>query len=199
MTDLPESEKYIVEYYSKNDSTFDFMKWRNIVVEEAKAKGYVKDGRQLNVETDELKRKISKFVIIAIIVFIILNMLNLGFILAILMPMFMPFAVVVTLIYAYRRGVINIDLTQKGIEEQEKLVKLRKFLTDFSSLEESNEEAATLWEDYLIYAISLGVNTDIVEKSKLYNKLNYGSFVINQQLVHDVSNTFTETNFNTKI
>lgn len=199
MTDLPESEKYIVEYYSKNNTTFDFMKWRNIVVEEAKTKGYVKDGRQLNIETDEFKRKSSKFLIIIVIAFIILNILNLEIILAILMPMIMPFSVVVMIIFAYRRGIINIELTKKGIEEQEKLVKLRKFLTDFSSLEDSNEEAATLWEDYLIYAISLGVNTDIVEKSKLYNKLNYGSFVINQQLMHDVSNKFGDSNYTTKI
>lgn len=198
ITGLTESQKYIVEYYFKNAEAFDFIKWRNLVVEEAKAKGYVKEGRSINLETEEFKRKTGKIAIFIIIGVIILNVLNLELLLALLYPMMMPFGVVVLFILAYRRSNVNVELTKKGIEEQEKLVKLRKFLMDFSSLEESNEEAATIWEDYLIYAISLGVNTDIVEKSKLYSKLNYGTFVVNQQLVQDVSNSYINTNFNIK-
>lgn len=199
ITELPESEKYIVQYYSENSTTFNFVKWRDIVVKEAKDKGYVKEGRELNLETEELKKKIIKYGIITVITIIIADWLNIGFILAMLLPMLMPFIVVVLLILAYRRGNINIELTKKGIEEQEKLVKLKKFLIDFSSLEDSDEEAATLWEDYLIYAISLGVNTEIVEKSKLYNKLNYSAFTVNQELAHDVSNKFHNTNFTIKM
>lgn len=195
MTDLPKSEKYLVDYYAKNEVTFDFNIWRDIVVRETVEKGYAKRTSIKNYTEEETKELEKKAKIIFALIFVgpfILITLNLEFILFLLSTVGVPFAVVTLLVYAYRRANVNIELTKKGIEEQEKLVKLRKFLEDFSLLDEYNEDAVELWEDYLIYAISLGVNTDIVEKSKIYNKLNYGYFRVSQELATEISNGVNE-------
>jgi len=195
MTDLPESEKYLVNYYAKNEVAFDFYIWKNIVVREAVDKGYAKRISIKNYTEEETKEFEKKAKIVVALIFIIpflLIMLNLYFIMFFISTVGIPFAVVTLIVYAYRRANVNVELTKKGIEEQGKLVKLRKFLEDFSSLDEYNEEAVELWEDYLIYAISLGVNTDIVEKSKIYNKLNYGYFRVNQELATEIYNGVNE-------
>lgn len=195
MTDLPESEKFLVNYFANNEGTFNFYDWRETVVREAVVKGYAKKISIKNYteeETNELEKKAKIIVALIFAVPFLLISLNLYFILFLLSTVGVPFAVITLLVYAYRRANVNIELTKKGVEEQEKLVKLRKFLEDFSSLDEYNEDAVELWEDYLIYAISLGVNTDIVEKSKIYNKLNYGSFVVNQELATEISNEVSD-------
>lgn len=46
----------------------------------------------------------------------------------------------------------------------------KKYLEDYSMLKEQQENAILIWEKYLIYAISLGVNKKII---KNYSKLNH--------------------------
>lgn len=192
MSDLPQSERYIVEGHANNNATFNYEGWKDIVVQEAKDKGYVESLGEFS--KIEVTRKVQTYAFIIAACFIISSILGdeiLGFVLFALLSMFVPFIIIIVIIFAFRRARIQVKLTQKGIEEQEKLVKLRKFLEDFSSLEKSNDEAVVLWEDYLIYAISLGVNTDIVEKSNMYKQLNYGTYTVNQQLAYDLARKYT--------
>lgn len=192
LSELSESEKYIAECYSDNNNSFNFIKWREIVVKEAIEKGYVKDAGVFSIQNIKKSGKNAAIIIFACMIIInILHIEILDIILSTLVSFLIPFGIVLFLIYAFRRSQVNIKLTEKGVIEQEKLVKLRKFLNDFSSLEESNEDAMILWQDYLIYAISLGVNTDIVEKSKLYKKLDENNYIINQQMANEISLKFT--------
>jgi len=45
----------------------------------------------------------------------------------------------------------------------------KKFLEDYSILDKQDENAILVWDKYLIYAISLGINKQIIKK---YGKLN---------------------------
>jgi uncharacterized membrane protein len=54
-----------------------------------------------------------------------------------------------------------------GVEHFSKWKAFRKYLTDFSLLEEAEMPAITLWEHYLVYAISLGVATEVIKQLKL--------------------------------
>jgi len=57
-----------------------------------------------------------------------------------------------------------IRRTQKGVEHYIKWTRLKRFLSDFSSLKTVPPESIVLWEKYLVYAIPLGV-ADKVEKA----------------------------------
>jgi hypothetical protein len=50
-----------------------------------------------------------------------------------------------------------------------KLEGLRKYLVDFSKIEEKTKEQLTLWEEYLIYSVILGINTKVVDE--VYDKI----------------------------
>lgn len=54
--------------------------------------------------------------------------------------------------------------SKKGNDINEKIEGLRKYIKDFSNLEQKTKEDITLWEDYLIYSIIFGINTQIVEE-----------------------------------
>ena len=59
-------------------------------------------------------------------------------------------------------------------QEALKLAGLKKYLEDYSMLGEQEENAILIWERYLIYAISLGINKKIVRH---YGKLNRISLI----------------------
>ena len=46
----------------------------------------------------------------------------------------------------------------------EKLEGLKKYLEDFSSLENKSEEELILWEDYLIYSVIFNQNEKIIKE-----------------------------------
>lgn len=186
-SDLTQSELYFVKSYS--DGSFVFETWRDFVIKEAKSMGYVENPVQISIEEFRLKTlKIAAIIFVSIIIaFNFIPDILLFVVLIPLIYILIPFGIIFLLILGYRRGQVNVKLTKKGIEEQEKLVKLRKYLTEFSSLQTSDDEAMVLWEDYLIYAVALGVNNSIVEKSIIYNKMNYGNFNINQKLAYEIS------------
>lgn len=186
---LNQSEKYFVEGYANKKFVFEV--WKDFIIQEAKDMGYVEEPVEMTQE--QFKEKYSKVAIIlfvgAIILFNILPDIITTLVVFSLSFLLIPFGIIFLLILGYRRGQINVKLTKKGIEEQEKLVKLRRYLTEFSSLEASGDDAIVLWEDYLIYAVALGVNNSIVENSKIYNKMNNGEFSINQRLAYELSQT----------
>lgn len=59
--------------------------------------------------------------------------------------------------------------SNEGDEINEKIEGLKKYMKDYSNFEEKNKEDITLWEDYLIYSIIFGINTQIVEE--VWNKI----------------------------
>ncbi len=62
--------------------------------------------------------------------------------------------------------------TQKGYEIYVKLVGLKKFINDFSNLDESKLEEIKLLEDYSIYTMILNRKNDLIKQNKeLYKKL----------------------------
>ena len=58
-----------------------------------------------------------------------------------------------------------------------KWIAFKKYLEDYSMLSEQDTNAIMLWEEYLVYAIALGVNRKIIKK---YAKLN------NVALINDI-------------
>ena len=55
----------------------------------------------------------------------------------------------------------------------------KKYLEDYSMIEKQEEKSIVIWEKYLIYAISLGINKKIVRR---YAKLNKISLIDEQYM-----------------
>ena len=52
--------------------------------------------------------------------------------------------------------------TPKGAEQAAEAEALRRFLKDFSTLDEAPVESLAIWERYLVYAVALGVAGDLI-------------------------------------
>ena len=60
---------------------------------------------------------------------------------------------------------INV-LTQKGINEKEKWKGLKKYMEDFSLLNEKEVPAIEVWEHYLVYATAFGISAKVLKQLK---------------------------------
>ena len=60
---------------------------------------------------------------------------------------------------------INV-LTQKGINEKEKWKGLKKYMEDFSLLNEKEIPAIEVWEEYLVYATAFGIAQKVLKQLK---------------------------------
>ena len=60
--------------------------------------------------------------------------------------------------------------SKQGKEINERLEGLKKYLKDFSTLDEKSKEHLVLWEEFLIYSVMFGTNEKIV--NEVYSKIN---------------------------
>lgn len=79
---------------------------------------------------------------------------------------------------------LEIELTDKGKEEVNKLYALRNFLNDFSILDEKEIKEIVLWEDYLIYATLFGISKKVIKNMKL--KIDNPE-ILNENILFDVA------------
>lgn len=65
----------------------------------------------------------------------------------------------------------TVILSDKGHEEQIKLLELKKYIEDYSLLDDKNLTAANIWNEYLAYAVAFGIPNNIINKiyEHLYN------------------------------
>ena len=71
-------------------------------------------------------------------------------------------------IILYNRGKkYNNVLTEKGRKEKEKWLGFKKYVEDYSILDERKAEEVELWDNYMVYATALGVTKNIREQFKM--------------------------------
>lgn len=71
-------------------------------------------------------------------------------------------------------------LTQKGLNEQEKWKGLKRYMEDFSLLNEKEVPALILWEKYLVYATAFGIADKVLKQLKIrYPELADETYLIN--------------------
>lgn len=83
--------------------------------------------------------------------------------------LFFPVSIVL-IINAILASLINkklSNLTQKGIDEREKWKGLKKYMEDFSLLDEKEIPALEIWEEYLVYATVFGIADKVIKQLKL--------------------------------
>ena len=71
-------------------------------------------------------------------------------------------------------------LTQKGVNEQEEWKGLKRYMENFSLLNEREVPELVLWEKYLVYATAFGIADKVLKQLKVkYPELNDESYMLN--------------------
>lgn len=91
-------------------------------------------------------------------------------------------------------------LTQKGIDEREKWVGLKKYMEDFSLLNEKEIPALELWEEYLVYATVFGIADKVIKQLKIvYPEIKEMDSFGTTSYVYLMSHTDFNSSFNSAI
>ncbi len=133
----------IYNYVDKNFEEEHFQKWDQFIEKKVVSRGFY-DGNFANFYADELKKfyKISIPIAIIISLFAFIISINLGILL--LIPLFL-----ISGYYATKQIKIISD---QAIYEYRKMVALKKFLKDFSIINERPHEYTKILDDYIVYA-----------------------------------------------
>lgn len=118
------------------------------------------------IKHTEKEEYLYYFFIVVSIISIIIN-LNLA----------MGISIIFFATYIFFKSPKNTNLKQEDFIY--KWVAFKKYLEEYSLLSEQEENAIIIWEKYLIYAISLGINKKIIKK---YSKLSR-TILIDEQYI----------------
>lgn len=105
----------------------------------------------------------------------------------------LAFFIVVTIINL----ILNIKITtsfngftQKGINEQEQWKAFKKYMEDFSYLNEKEVPELVLWEKYLVYATAFGIASKVLKQLQVtYPELNNQDTISNMVLFNAMYNS----------
>lgn len=75
-------------------------------------------------------------------------------------------AIVLFILLSFRR--VRTKRTKKGALEAERWMAFQRYLRDFSRLEEAPAISLALWEQFLVYGITLGVAEQVLEQARIH-------------------------------
>ena len=183
---LEANEAFILSALKNNNlKNIDMLELTNIVRDDA-----ILD--KLLEKRADVKKHVVKIIIITVMLFIlaligtilsakylIIKGINnektmiIGFAILFLLMVVMIYLPVFIVAYLYNYELLNSfdpNIRNKvGKNLQIKLVGLKKYLCDFSNINEKEKKELVLWEDYLIYSVIFGLNTKIIKE--IYSKL----------------------------
>ena len=174
-------EKYVYEWLIQNKK-FNFVEWVNIIKKEYNKANFVK------TESKSKKRNST----ISLIVFIISIMLYftevlilliyyLDNILAVVIGVFIVPMVMIMTVITVNKISTNSFVNNWGNEEVTKWTKFKRFMHNYTLIDDKNPEAIAIYEKYIPYSIALNVNKkyktiwkDLVpQKERFEIKLHY--------------------------
>lgn len=191
---MAELEKYIKNYPSKLmnlNSTFE-----KVSKTQASEKGKF-DTNRFNKQIVYAEKNVGYIFILIII--IIASIFTIGYAYKNVQGMLitctiisLAFFIVVTIINL----ILNIKITtsfngftQKGINEQEQWKAFKKYMEDFSYLNEKEVPELVLWEKYLVYATAFGIANKVLKQLKVkYPELNNQDTISNMVLFNAMYN-----------
>lgn len=87
-------------------------------------------------------------------------------------------------------------LTQKGIDEKEQWEGLKKYMEDFSMLNEREVPELVLWEKYLVYATAFGIADKVLKQLKVkYPEFSDDAYLRNTTYFYLMTRTDLNTSF----
>lgn len=178
---LEENEKYILDKIKNNKiRDINIIAFENKVISDCINNGLIE-------EKIDIKKKMIKKVLICIFIYALfiigVNFLpevfneiqsyNWGIILLLVIVMFIiflsmvifPFTVIVYIKSYYFMNKLNPYIRNKKSKSINlKLEGLRKYIKDYSLLGQKEHKDIIIWDNYLIYSVMLGQNTEIVDE-----------------------------------
>lgn len=191
---MAELEKYIKNYPSKLmnlNSTFEKVS-KTQVSEKGKF-----DTNRFNKQIVYAEKNVGYIFILIII--IIASIFTIGYAYKNVQGMLitctiisLAFFIVVTIINLILNMKITTSFngfTQKGINEQEQWKAFKKYMEDFSYLDEKEVPELVLWEKYLVYATAFGIADKVLKQLKVkYPELNNQDTISNMVLFNAMYN-----------
>lgn len=191
---MAELEKYIKNYPSKLmnlNSTFE-----KVSKTQASEKGKF-DTNRFNKQIVYAEKNVGYIFILIII--IITSIFTIGYAYKNVQGMLitctiisLAFFIVVTIINLILNMKITTSFngfTQKGINEQEQWKAFKKYMEDFSYLDEKEVPELVLWEKYLVYATAFGIADKVLKQLKVkYPELNNQDTISNMVLFNAMYN-----------
>ncbi len=74
---------------------------------------------------------------------------------------------IIASVYCFKISSRYNRLTEKGINEKEKWVALKKYMEDFSLIKDKEVPELILWEKYLVYATAFGIANKVLKQLKI--------------------------------
>jgi len=193
---LMEHEKYLIEICKKK-LPFSLFVWHEKILKDAFKNDLVTDKGDLT-KKDNIRLAIN--LVAPIILFIILInlmswlastdnvILNILYVIVMIVLPTLGFSIFIyELVYLASFVSKKIKLTNNGLKEQEKMAKFKRFLMDFSNIEKRKTEEVVLWEDYLTFAVALGINNQIYWDDNFRRKVNTINGVIQMEVFNELS------------
>lgn len=191
---MAELEKYIKNYPSKLmnlNSTFE-----KVSKTQASEKGKF-DTNRFNKQIVYAEKNVGYIFILIII--IIASIFTIGYAYKNVQGMLIT-CTIISLAFFIVVNIINLILnmkittsfngfTQKGINEQEQWKAFKKYMEDFSYLDEKEVPELVLWEKYLVYATAFGIADKVLKQLKVkYPELNNQDTISNMVLFNAMYN-----------
>lgn len=150
------NEKNKMEFVELASSVYNKIEVIETLNGNIKRKNNIKNKHMNNEYSWEIMVQIG---ILLLIVGLTWFFLNLIFMIEIILP-------IINLIFIWRIKKVTYYLTEKGLEESSKWSGLKKFLEEYSLLNEKKIRDLGLWEEYLIYATAFGISEKIIKEIK---------------------------------
>lgn len=135
----------IYDYVNQNYKDSSFKNWDKLIKEKIKRR-YFYDGDFITFYRDKIKTFYKINIPILIIIDIVVMFLNF------LIGIALIFIIIILLVAGYFESKNIKVISNVGIYEYRKIIALKKFLKDFSIIEERGPECSEVLEDYIVYA-----------------------------------------------
>lgn len=172
---LQESDRYIVENTTNGFNDFSFEIWNKYVEQQYKRLDFSRQPRKMSNKSFFISL-IATILLGTCIFYIFLKSFFNSFVISVVLALAETFLVNAIV---QSKNNKNVILTKKGKTEIKKCLKLKKFMTEYTLLNNRSVEEIAIYEEYIPYAIALGVNRkykktiyDIFEEDELRNILN---------------------------
>jgi len=105
---------------------------------------------------------------------------------------------IIAAVYSFRIGSRYNTLTQKGVNRKEELQGLKRYMEEFSMIDDKTVPELVLWEKYLVYATVFGIADKVLKQLKVvYPQITQGDLAGYTYMYLMYSNNFNTSFLNT--
>lgn len=156
------SKKNAKSITAQNKAYKQYTKWTEIITELAKEKDLIKS-EKVKIRKDVLKCVLCLLLLVCVVIYGFVNnyedIIGIGMF-GVFLGIFELAGICISL------HELNVR-TQKGVEHKAMWKAFKKFLLDFSKLDEHDYKSIAIWEHYLVYGVALGISKKVIKQLRI--------------------------------